>query len=297
LSLYREGVKDLSFLVTTHTRKLAERAIKCQDIHLLFLCIQFLNTYLRSAISGEQTRTSYTVMNQYRLLTEFIVVHVSPTPSNDGYAKVDLPDANNPAPEKWKLRKFQKAKQQDDLAAELKNSQFPTHLSETTEQLEKILFKILEIYWPYYLKYCLKHKQNFVAETIAYDQINLLEVAFVCNLPCHDELLKKALKTKMKKMPKAKGILCARVKLATAYLVFGAENQAQEVVQNISLIPEKDVEDVCRHLESIEDKEFWEINDRLINFEYINSKQKECIPKFLEMFRTRRSPTSRSYVY
>eukprot|EP00026_Physarum_polycephalum_P004966 Phypoly_transcript_04992.p1 GENE.Phypoly_transcript_04992~~Phypoly_transcript_04992.p1 ORF type:complete len:617 (+),score=44.79 Phypoly_transcript_04992:132-1982(+) len=279
LSLYREGVKDLSFLITTHTRKLAERAIMSKDINLLNLCIRFLNTYLRTAISGSQTRMAYTVMDQYRLLCEFIVV----TTSSD---ELDCsPQLKVPTTEKLRsLKSFLSERwTQKVLAANLRNENSRSGTETEQQYIEDLLIKVVGVYWVYYHRYGTQKDLDLVAETIAHDQATLLEIAFVCNTTKHDEMLASLLNPAYP-IKKTRGTLRAYVKLATSYIVLGAEQHARAIAHNFQGTTPNTLQRVWQDLLAVEDRDFWEINDRLVNFNYLTPEQKEALPLFFSFF-------------
>ena len=106
------------------------------------------------------------------------------------------------------------------------------------QYLESLLVKVSSVYWVYYHQYCTRTKLNLVAETIAHDQVALLlfldlfliplilniqaallEVAFICNITKHDEMLAAVL-TPASPIDKTSGTLRAYVKLATTYVTF-----------------------------------------------------------------------------
>lgn len=62
--------REICYVVSIHTRELAERAMELCDPRVVELCVKFFNTYLRSTINARDVRTAYNVLNQYRLLAE-----------------------------------------------------------------------------------------------------------------------------------------------------------------------------------------------------------------------------------
>ncbi len=62
--------RELCYVVSIHTRELAERAMAASDPRATELCVKFFNTYLRSTVNARDVRTAYNVLNQYRLLAE-----------------------------------------------------------------------------------------------------------------------------------------------------------------------------------------------------------------------------------
>ncbi len=62
--------REICYVVSIHTRELAERAMEVSDPRVVELSVKFFNTYLRSTINARDVRTAYNVLNQYRLLAE-----------------------------------------------------------------------------------------------------------------------------------------------------------------------------------------------------------------------------------
>ncbi len=64
-------MRDISYLIAINTRRIATAAVATNK-PLLQLCIRCFNSYLRSTINAGDQRTSYYLLNQYRLLAEAI---------------------------------------------------------------------------------------------------------------------------------------------------------------------------------------------------------------------------------
>ncbi len=68
-------MRDINYLIAINTRKLAEVSLENGAAHTTHLALKFMNTYLRATINGQDVRTAYNVLNQYRLLAEFALHH------------------------------------------------------------------------------------------------------------------------------------------------------------------------------------------------------------------------------
>ncbi len=62
-------MRDISYLIAINTRRIASDAV-AENKPLLQLCIRCFNSYLRNTINTGDQRTSYYLLNQYRLLAE-----------------------------------------------------------------------------------------------------------------------------------------------------------------------------------------------------------------------------------
>ena len=64
-------MRDIAYLIAINTRQIAIDSIE-RSPTLLNLCIRCFNSYLRSSINAGDVRTSYYLLNQYRLVAEAI---------------------------------------------------------------------------------------------------------------------------------------------------------------------------------------------------------------------------------
>lgn len=71
LSIYNEALgqmRDINYLIAIDTRYIGEAAAKVNDAQLVDLTYRFINSYLRSTLNAKDVRTTYNVLNQYRML-------------------------------------------------------------------------------------------------------------------------------------------------------------------------------------------------------------------------------------
>lgn len=66
-------MRDVNHLIAIHTRTLAVHALQAGDTHTMQLAIRFLNTYMRASLNARDVRTSYNLLNEYRVLAEQFV--------------------------------------------------------------------------------------------------------------------------------------------------------------------------------------------------------------------------------
>lgn len=71
MALSSMHMRDISYLIAINTRRIATDAAAVNK-PLLQLCIRCFNSYLRGTINAGDQRTSYYLLNQYRLLAEAI---------------------------------------------------------------------------------------------------------------------------------------------------------------------------------------------------------------------------------
>jgi hypothetical protein len=73
LGIYNDSLlvmRDINYLIAIDTRYIGEAALDADDEELTALVFRFMNSYMRSALNARDVRTSYNVLNQYRLLIE-----------------------------------------------------------------------------------------------------------------------------------------------------------------------------------------------------------------------------------
>jgi hypothetical protein len=87
LGIYNEallGMRDVNYLIAIDTRYVGEAAVKAGDDQLIGLVYRFMNSYLRSALNSRDVRTSYNVLNQYRLYVECLMKNGRETQALEG---------------------------------------------------------------------------------------------------------------------------------------------------------------------------------------------------------------------
>jgi hypothetical protein len=125
----------------------------------------------------------------------------------------------------------------------------------------------------------------FITETAAYDLSALCERAFQRRSGCHESLLRTFLEIDKEAETKAeekalRGVRKAQVKLATYYLLVGAEPHARTVFQDLRHESPERLASIHGELAAITAKDFWEVTDRGVNFDYMDAAQKEKLEIF-----------------
>ncbi|HLT40723.1 MAG TPA: hypothetical protein VK034_30815, partial [Enhygromyxa sp.] len=81
-----------------------------------------------------------------------------------------------------------------------------------------------------------------------------------------------------------KGVRKAQVKLATTYMIHGAESLARRIQADMKGEPAERLRGIWKELAALKDREFWEVNDRGSNFDYLSDEQKVELPRFFSWF-------------
>lgn len=141
----------------------------------------------------------------------------------------------------------------------------------------------------YYSGIAFARGATFITEVIAHDIGQLCELAYRKKAAEHDELLQVFLAVdehaETKEQEKSlRGVRRAQIKLATTYLKAGREDHARRIYFDMVDEPPERLESIWAELRSLDTREFWEVNDRGTNFDYLTPEQKEQLPTFFEWF-------------
>jgi hypothetical protein len=256
--LFSEGltqIKDVCYLIAIDTRRLGTAAAHRGDLHALDLTIKFFNTYLRAAINGNDVRTLYTILHQYRQLSETIVHEARDVKRKAG--KGDL--------------------EQENASAQ-------------ADRLEERVIGIA-IRMRYYSAEVFKRggAMVFIAGVIAHDIGALCAEAFRARSACHEEVLKIFLGVddateSVDQRKTLQDVRYAQIKLATVYLVADRDDLAKKIADDMRTEGPKRLRGMWNHLAKVAVREFWEVNDRGANFDWLTPKQKAKLPQFFGWF-------------
>ncbi len=126
---------------------------------------------------------------------------------------------------------------------------------------------------------------HFVTETVAYDLSSLAQHANELKSPAEQGILADFLE--LDRAPFVRGdekalmgVRRAQAKLAAFYIATGQEERARSIAYDMRNEPEDRLRSIQRQLESVENKDFWEVIDRGRNFEYMPPEQRACLATF-----------------
>jgi hypothetical protein len=255
--VFSEGltqIKDVCYLIAIDTRRLGEAAAQRRDLHALDLAIKFFNTYLRATINANDIRTAYNILHQYRQLGEMV------------------------------LREAQEAVDR----AVPKGEREQREARERAMMLERRAVDVAR-FMRYYSSVAFQRGMVFIAEVIAHDIGTLCSAAFHRGSSCHEDILKIFLGVddateSADKEKTLRGVRRAQIKLATDYLVHGAQECAKQVADDMRAEDYKRLRSIWHELAKLDSREFWEVNDRGSNFDYLTPEQKATLPQFFGWF-------------
>ncbi len=159
------------------------------------------------------------------------------------------------------------------------------------ELKRKLQHRALQIarFMRYYSSVSYSRGMPFISEVIAHDIGILCERALDLGILEHREFLQVFLAVdehaETKEQEKTlRGVRRAQVKLATTYLMRGAEDYAREIQVDMGEEPPARLHSIWQELRSLDTREFWEVNDRGTNFDYLTPEQKEQLEQFFGWF-------------
>lgn len=167
--------------------------------------------------------------------------------------------------------------EQDDEAA-----------ADQTRSLEHRALQIAK-FMRYYSTIGYQRGLTFVTEVIAHDVGTICELAFRRGKRIHDRLLEVFLavdeRAETQEQEKTlRGVRRAQVKLATTYLMKGREDLARRIAKDMMDEPADRLTSIWNELRSLDTREFWEVNDRGSNFDYLTPEQKKQLGVFFGWF-------------
>jgi hypothetical protein len=137
----------------------------------------------------------------------------------------------------------------------------------------------------YYGQLARRNGLGFITETIAHDLGVLCERAFEHQTACHDALL--GIFLDVDKEPESsadeqtlRGVRKAQVKLATFYLARGANGTADRIAADMRGEKPERLASIRTEFLAVTDREFWEITDRGVNFDYLDDARKGTLDEF-----------------
>ncbi|HEY5282121.1 MAG TPA: DUF2254 family protein [Polyangia bacterium] len=248
-----DHLPEMAHVVAIETRYIGEEALKHGDREVLVLSIRYFNTYLRSAINQRDVRACYNIFHQYRLLAEHMM--------RKGHSRVGEGGLCPPEPERGK---------------EGKPSQ-GFHFSDLVLEIGRCI--------AYYGQTAHKADLGFVTETAAHDLAVLCERAYAHDVACHDSLL--GIFLEVDKEPEThaqehtlRGVRKAQINLATFYLSKNAGAHADRICADMRSEKSERMASIRAELVAVNERDFWEVTDRGVNFDYLDKPRKEKLDEF-----------------
>jgi len=248
-----DHLPELAHVVAIETRYIAEEALRQGDREVLVLAIRYFNTFLRSALNQRDVRACYNIFHQYRLLAEHMM--------RKGHSRVESPPALPAAHHRGRAWEPSQG----------------SHFSDLVLEIGRCL--------AYYGQTAHKADLGFVTETAAHDLAVLCERAYDHDIACHDTLLGIFLEVDKEAETRAqeqtlRGVRKAQVKLATFYMVKGSLTHADRICTDMRGEKPERMASIRAELGSVAEKEFWEVTDRGVNFDYLDPTRKEKLDEF-----------------
>jgi hypothetical protein len=137
----------------------------------------------------------------------------------------------------------------------------------------------------YYGQTAHKADLGFVTETAAHDLAVLCERAFVHDIACHNTLLDIFLEVDKEaenhiQEQTLRGVRKAQVRLATFYMTKNALPLADRIAADMRGEKPERMASIRAELGAVNEREFWEVTDRGVNFDYLDPSRKEKLDEF-----------------
>jgi hypothetical protein len=163
--------------------------------------------------------------------------------------------------------------------------------------------RALEIarYFKYYGILSFNAKLPFILETVAYDLCALIEHAFDQRCSATPQLLRIFLQIDKEGEHESqetalRGVRKAQLKLASYFLLHGDERLARDVFRDMRDERAERLASIRDELLAVESREFWEVSDRGVNFDYLDPERKERLLEFFEWFGDKLPPPRSTWV-
>jgi hypothetical protein len=140
----------------------------------------------------------------------------------------------------------------------------------------------------YYSQTARRADLGFITETAAHDLAVLCERAFEREVPCHDGLLGIFLEVDKEAESREeeqalRGVRKAQIKLATFYLARGARKHAERISADMRAEKPERLNSIRTEFLAVTEREFWEVTDRGVNFDYLDDVRKEKLDEFFAL--------------
>ncbi|MCS6798765.1 MAG: DUF2254 domain-containing protein [Myxococcota bacterium] len=152
-------------------------------------------------------------------------------------------------------------------------------------------------YFKYYGLLAYGARLPFVLETVAYDLCALAEAAFDRASPAAREILRIFLEVDKEgdgeeHEQSLRGVRKAQVKLATHYLAAGAVDLARQIFRDMERERPERLASIRDELLTVESRQFWEVSDRGVNFDYLPPERRAHLLDFFGWFEGLAPPRS-----
>jgi len=263
-----DHLPELAHVVAIETRYIAEEALRHGDREVLVLAIRYFNTFLRSTLNQRNVRACYNIFHQYRLLAEHMM--------RKGPNRVGEGGLCPPEPERARPSEARGGQGGVEEPRDGKRSQ-GFHFSDLVLEIGRCL--------AYYGQTAHKADLGFVTETAAHDLAVLCERAYMHDISCHDSLLNIFLDVDKEAENHAeeqtlRGVRKAQVKLATFYMSKNALAQADRICADMRGEKPERMASIRAELVAVNEKQYWEVTDRGVNFDYLEPCRKEKLDEF-----------------
>ncbi|MCA9531974.1 MAG: DUF2254 domain-containing protein [Myxococcales bacterium] len=144
-------------------------------------------------------------------------------------------------------------------------------------------------YFKYYGQLAFQARLPFILETVAHDLVSLTERAFELKSPALEDLVSILLEVDKEsegavQEQSLRGVRKAQVGAAAYFLAHDREDLARRVYEDMAGEPRDRLASIRDELLHVESREFWEVSDRGVNFDYLEPELKRELARFFRWF-------------
>jgi len=148
------------------------------------------------------------------------------------------------------------------------------------------LLQRIGYYLRHYAQFALDNGVTFVPQILAFDLGTVVTRAYERNCPAASSLLDDLLALKhLAGVEPLSLIVKAKVIVGASLLEGGRTAEVERVRANLAEVPEPTLQQVERELLTLDDRSFWEVTDRQVNFEWVPPERRAAVQRFLALMR------------
>ncbi|HQP35639.1 MAG TPA: hypothetical protein PLI95_10675, partial [Polyangiaceae bacterium] len=147
------------------------------------------------------------------------------------------------------------------------------------------LLKQFGNYFRHYAQTAAQNGMPFVAQFVSFDLGWIVRRAYESKSPAASKLLDDVLVIDHLAYGKIVAMVAkAKILLGGFFVESGLKDEAERVRKSLSNAPAAEIAAVGQDLMEVEERCFWEVTDRQVNFEWVAPERKQSVKAFLESF-------------
>lgn len=248
------SINSISNFIFLCSRQIGVTASEYDDMFALKMVVKYFNTYLRLLLNAGNIRATYHALFQYRLLIETVISHCSPSTSN---SSISTTTSTYPLSSSSSTHSF---------------------LSSSTKEKWEFIVQ-MSLFLRYYCNLYASRNITFLVEVVSHDLASICTSAFLVNNTTsniyHNKLLNIFLTIPMRNL---NGVRKAQIKLATQYFKTNndvGKESMMKIIKDMKSETSERIDILNVEAMGVVEEEFWEVNDRFQNFDYLSKSQRD----------------------